>query len=78
MICERYEKYARYEKQRQSYVVKKKDDIAEVLCQLLKQQSAPEVEIDCFDGNPLNFQYFMAIFQEVVETRIEDPLGRLV
>ena len=50
----------------------------EVLCQLLKQQSAPEVETDAFDGDPLNFRYFMAIFREVVENRIEDPRGRLV
>ena len=23
-----------------------------VLCKLLQQQAAPEVDIDCFDGNP--------------------------
>ena len=31
----------------------------------------------CFDGNPLNYHYFMALFSEVVETKIEDPRGRL-
>ena len=48
-----------------------------VLCKLLQQQAAPEVDIDCFDGNPLNYHYFMALFCEVVETKIEDPRGRL-
>ena len=44
-----------------------------VLCKLLQQQAAPKVDIDCFDGNPLNYHYFMALFCEVVETKIEDP-----
>ena len=44
----------------------------------MKQQSAPEVDIDCFDGNPLNYRYFMTIFKEVVENRIDDPCGRLI
>ena len=48
-----------------------------VLCKLLQQQAAPEVDIDCFNGNPLNYHYFMALFCEVVETKIEDPRGRL-
>ena len=48
-------------------------DTNEILCRLMKQQSALEVDIDCFDGNPLNYRYFMAIFKEVVENRIDDP-----
>ena len=47
------------------------------MCQLLKQQGAPEVEIDVFPGDPLEYHYFMEIFKEVVEKRIEDPRGRL-
>ena len=31
-------------------------DASEILCRLVRQQSAPEVDIDCFDGNPLNYQ----------------------
>ena len=50
-------------------------DTNEILCRLMKQQSALEVDIDCFDGNPLNYRYFMAIFKEVVENRINDPRG---
>ena len=48
-----------------------------VFCKPLQQQAAPEVDIDCLDGNPLNYHYFMALFCEVMETKIEDPRGRL-
>ena len=48
-------------------------DTTEMLCRLLKQQSASEVDTDCFDGNPLNYTYFMTIFREIVESKIEDP-----
>ena len=51
-------------------------DTNEILCRLMKQQSAPEVDIDCFDGNPVNYRYFMIIFKEVVENRIDDPRWR--
>ena len=43
-------------------------EVSDVLCQLLKQQSAPDVDINVFDGNPLNFKYFMTFFREVVES----------
>ena len=53
-------------------------DTNEILCRLIKQQSAPEIDTDSFDGNLLNYRYFMAIFKEVVENRIDDPRGRLI
>ena len=46
-----------------------------VLCLLLKQQAAPDVEIDAFDGNPFNYSYFMTLFKETVERKINDPKG---
>ena len=49
----------------------------DMLCKLLKVQSAPDVDIECFDGNVLEYHYFMALFREVVESKIEDPRGRL-
>ena len=55
----------------------KKTDIAEVLCNLVKQQSAPDVDLDVFDGNPLEYHYFITLFHKLVEKRIEDPRGRL-
>ena len=45
------------------------DSISEMMCRLLKQQSAPEIKIDVFDGNPMEFHYFMAVFKEVVDKR---------
>ena len=53
------------------------DSISEMLCQLLKQQSAPEIEINVFDGNPMEFHYFMAVFKEVVKKRVDDERGKL-
>ena len=47
----------------------------EMLCKL---QAAPHVDIEKFDGNHINYQYFMSIFKEVVEDRIEDPTSRLI
>lgn len=47
------------------------------LFKLLQQQATPEVDIDCFNGNPLNYNYFMALFCKAVETKIEDPRDRL-
>ena len=51
------------------------DGTTNVLCELLK--AAPDVEIDSFDGNPLNYFHFMALFEEAVERKIDDPKGRL-
>ena len=33
--------------------------VNETLCQLLKVQSAPEVDVEVFDGDPLNFNFFI-------------------
>ena len=38
---------------------------SDILYKLLQQQAAPEVDIEYFDGNPLNYHYFMALFSEV-------------
>ena len=48
-----------------------------MLCKLLKLHAAPEVDMKSFDGNTLNYHYFMALFKEVVESKIDDPRGRL-
>ena len=31
-----------------------------------------------FDGNVLNYHHSMTLFREVVESKIEDPRGRLI
>ena len=53
-------------------------DISRMLCNLLRQQSAPDVDIPVFTGNPLEYHYFMSSFKEAVECKIDDPHGRLV
>ena len=52
-------------------------DITSILCNLSKQQSAPDVDVDVFDGNPLEYHNFMTLFHELVENHIDDPRGRL-
>ena len=44
---------------------------------LVKQQSAPDTELDVSDGIPLDFLYFIIFFHEAVEKTIDDPRGRL-
>ena len=50
---------------------------SDILYKLLQQQVLSEVYIEYFDGNPLNYHYFMALLSEVVETTIDDPRGKL-
>ena len=53
------------------------EDISQMLCKLLKLHAVAEVDMEPFDGNTLNYHYFMALFKEVVESKIDDPRGRL-
>ena len=39
-------------------------NIADLLCRLVTEQAAPQVTIEPFDGNPLNFAYFLSMFTE--------------
>ena len=43
----------------------------DMLCKLLKVQSALDMDMECFDGNVLQYHYFMALFREVVESKIK-------
>ena len=54
-----------------------KETSSDALCKLFQLQAAAEVDMEQFDGNPLNYQYFMALFAEVVEKKIEEPRERL-
>ena len=42
-----------------------------MLYKLLKVQWASNVDMEYFDGNVLKYHYFMALFREVVESKIE-------
>ena len=48
-----------------------------MLSKLVREESAPQVDMEPFVGNPLGFAYFMSMFQESVEKKIDDPRGRL-
>ena len=50
----------------------------QTLCKLLKLHAAPGVDMELFDGNVLNYHHFMTLFKEVVESKLEDPRGRLI
>ena len=52
-------------------------NIADLLCTLVREQAAPQVTIESFDGNPLNFAYFLLMFTESVEKKIEDLNGKI-
>ena len=45
-------------------------NVAEMMWKLVNEQSAPEIDIHVFGGNPLEFHYFMAAFDEAVENKI--------
>ena len=54
---------------------------SDILCAMMKLinlQTAPEVDIDVFNGDPLEYQYFRATFKDVVENKIHDPRERLI
>ena len=55
----------------------KDSEIGNMLYQLVKEQSAPSIDIEVFDGNPLRYTYFRSMFQEAVEKKIKDPQGKL-
>ena len=46
-------------------------------CKCLSHQSALNVDIDVFDGNVLEFNYFVSIFEKIVENNVVDPSARL-
>ena len=56
---------------------KTQPDMVAMMSKLLRQQVAPDVDIDSFTGNPVEYHYFIALFDEVVEKKIDDPWGKL-
>ena len=50
----------------------------ELMVQTLKLQAAPKAEIDSFSGDPMEYNYFVENFRDVVENMIDDPRQRLV
>ena len=48
------------------------------ITEIVRMIKAPTVDIDCFSGNPLDFQYFMLTFKDTVESTVTDQRGRLM
>ena len=56
------------------------NNLNEVLSKLVDLQmsySAPDIDIDIFSGDPLEYCYFRATFRDVVERKVTEPRGRL-
>ena len=54
------------------------DDINKMMCNLLLHQSSPDVEIETFKGDPLEYHCFLSVFTEATEKKISDPHGGLI
>ena len=54
------------------------EDASETLCKPLILQAAPDIDMEPFDGNVLNYHHFMALLKEMVESKVEGPRGRLI
>ena len=54
---------------------KNQPDMVTMMSKLLRQQA--DVDIDIFTSDPVDYNYFIAVFDEVVEKKIDDPGGRL-
>ena len=48
-----------------------------IFCKILRLQSSPDVDVKTFDGNILNYHYFIVSFREVVESKVDNPRGKL-
>ena len=53
------------------------EDMVGMMSKLIRQQAAPDVDIDIFSGDPVDYHYFISVFEEVVEKKIDDLRGRL-
>ena len=53
------------------------EKMTDMMYKSLLWQSAPDIEIDLFGCNPVEFNYFMSLFEEIAESKTEDQKGRL-
>ena len=44
-----------------------------MISKLIRSQAAPDVDIDIFSGDPVDYQFFIAVFEVVVEKKIDNP-----
>ena len=64
-------------KRQKRAVAEKQNNITEMLHKLVKEQLALQVDLEPFGQNPVEYTYFMSMFRESVEKKIENPKGRL-
>ena len=50
--------------------------MAQMMGKLLRQQAAPEVDIDAFIGDPTKYHYFLAVLEKIDDVR--SRLTRLI
>ena len=53
------------------------EDMVRMMSNLLRQQAAPDVDIDIFSGIPVDYHYFIAVFEEVFKKKFGNPRGKL-
>ena len=49
----------------------------EMICMLLQYQGAPQIAIDKFGGNSLDYQYYKSMFNTVTKKKASDQKRRL-
>ena len=49
-----------------------------MICKLFQQQRYVKVEVDKFSGILLEYQYFSAMLEKMVERKTKDPVGRSI
>lgn len=53
------------------------NQVIDVMKRLVDLQTAPDIEIDVFSGDPLEYRYFRTTFRDAVESKVQDAGGRL-
>ena len=51
--------------------------VAQMMSKRFRQQAAPEIDTDVFNGKPTENHYFLSIFEEVVEKEIDDASSKI-
>ena len=77
-ISHHYEEDVRAKSRSTMKNTKNTEELSQMIRNLFYHQSAPNVEIETFTGNPLDYPYFMSVFKGAVEYKIDDLHRRLV
>ena len=72
------------DKLRQKKIIKKSvtavtvdEGAFQMMYQLLKQRLAPDINIDIFSGNPVDFHYFMVAVNDIGQKKVDDSRVKL-